>query len=315
MKIILAQTAGFCFGVKRAVDMAFECESTEGTYTFGPIIHNEVVIDALEKKGVKAVEKIEGDNMRTLIIRAHGVNPSIYKQGEEKGIDIVDATCPYVKKIHRIVEKYSQNGHKVIIAGDKNHPEIIGINGWAKEGCIIVKDVEELKTLTLEKDNTHYLLVAQTTYKKEVVDAIVEELNAQGINFEFNNTICSATKERQEEAIRVASQVECMLVLGGKKSSNTVKLYEISKKYCERSYCIATAEELTADMISGTEVIGITAGASTPECVIQDVIKKLHELEEKQGKKPKTWDEAIKELGSFILKSKEEEAKKLENEQ
>ena len=269
----MAKTAGFCFGVKRAVDMAFEHENKQGTYTYGPIIHNEVVIRSLEEKGIKAIDALEQSNVEKLIIRSHGVSPKVYRQGEEKGIEIIDATCPYVKKIHRYVEQYSKKGYQIIIAGNKDHPEIQGINGWADEACLIVKDQEALKEIKLEKNNKKYLLVAQTTYKKQVVDEILLTLNEQGINVEYINTICNATKERQEEVVEIAKQVDVMLVLGSKKSSNSLKLFELSQKHCLESYFVGEAKELKKEFFEDCNKVGITAGASTPHSVIQDVVE------------------------------------------
>ena len=272
MEIIVAKTAGFCFGVKRAVDMAFEHEYKPGTYTYGPIIHNEVVIKSLEDKGIKAIDAMDETDINKLIIRSHGVSPKVYHQGEEKGIEIVDATCPYVKKIHRYVEKYYKNGYGIIIAGNKDHPEIQGINGWANEACLIVKDKEALKEITLDKNGQKYLLVAQTTYKKQVVDEILAALKEQGIDVEYINTICNATKERQEEVVEIAKQVDVMLVLGSTKSSNSLKLYELSQKHCSNSYFIGEASELKRELFENCNKVGVTAGASTPDSVIQDVI-------------------------------------------
>ncbi len=277
MEIIIAKTAGFCFGVKRAVDMAFEQAGTQATYTFGPIIHNEVVAKQLEEKGIFETNDINAQKANKLIIRSHGVSPSVYAAGEAAGAEIVDATCPYVKKIHRLVEKFSKEGYGIIIAGNKEHPEIQGISGWVQGECIVIKTPEEVEELTFDSDKK-YLLVAQTTYKKEVLDGIQEALKAKGVNFEVNNTICSATKERQEEAKAIAKEVDVMLVLGSKKSSNTAKLQEICLANCNASYCIAGAEELTKDMVEGCRKVGITAGASTPHLVIEAVVNKLNQF-------------------------------------
>ena len=277
MEIIIAQTAGFCFGVKRAVDMAFSYENQVSTYTYGPIIHNEVVIGALEKKGIYAIDSIEGKDVKKLIIRSHGVSPEIYGEGKAREIDIVDATCPYVKKIHNYVERYYDQGYHILIAGNSAHPEIQGINGWAHNQCIIAKDVDELREIELPEGK--YLFVAQTTYKKEVVDTMQAYLKEKGIDFEYINTICNATKERQEEAVTLATQVDCMLVLGSPKSANTKKLYEISEKHCKNSYCVQGAAELNEEMFRGCERIGITAGASTPHSVIDEVIAYIREIE------------------------------------
>lgn len=279
MEIIIAKTAGFCFGVKRAVDMAFEQAGTEATYTFGPIIHNEVVTKQLEEKGIYETNDIHAQKANKLIIRSHGVSPDVYEEGKAAGAEVVDATCPYVKKIHRLVEKFSKEGYGIIIAGNKEHPEIQGISGWVQGECIVIKTPEEVERVIFNKDKK-YLLVAQTTYKKEVLDAISQALKNNGVDFEINNTICSATKERQEEAKAIAKEVDVMFVLGSKKSSNTAKLQEICAANCKASYCIAGAEELVPEMIGGCTKIGITAGASTPHLVIEAVVNKLHQLQD-----------------------------------
>ena len=275
MNIILAKTAGFCFGVKRAVDMAYKYEHTYGTYTFGPIIHNDAVINQLKEKGIHPVESIENEEIHTLIIRSHGVVPKIYEEAGKKQIQIVDATCPYVKKIHRLARQYFEKGYQIIIVGNKVHPEVEGINGWVNNEGIIVKDVEELKQLPLSKEEAKYLLVAQTTYKKDIVNEVKDYLEKEGYDFKYINTICNATKERQEEAVEIAKRADCMLIIGSPYSSNTLKLYEICKSHCDKSYCIAEAEELTEEMIMGCAEMGITAGASTPDFVIDEVIKRL----------------------------------------
>ena len=278
MKILVAKTAGFCFGVKRAVDLAFENSTGTGIYTYGPIIHNELVTDKLEERGVLAIDNMEKEDIEKIIIRSHGVSPDVYKSGEEKNIEIIDATCPYVRKIHRYVSKYNDEGYAVIIAGDKNHPEVIGINGWANNKCIIVKNSEELEKITIDI-NKKYLLVAQTTYKKEIVNSIREYMDNMGIDFKYINTICNATRARQEEANQIASEVECMIVIGSKKSSNSLKLFEISEANCKYSYFISEAKELTKDMFKGINSIGITAGASTPNEVIEDTVEFVKNLD------------------------------------
>ena len=278
MEIVIAQSAGFCFGVKRAVEMAYEYQDTPHTFTYGPIIHNEVVIGALEKKGVYAIDTLEGHEVDKLIIRSHGVSPEIYEEGKEKGVEIIDATCPYVRKIHKYVEKYNALGYHIIVAGNEKHPEIQGINGWAKGKCLIAKDVDELKAMELPEGK--YLLVAQTTYKKETVNQMKEYLETQNIEFEWINTICNATKERQDEAVELAKQVDVMLILGSPKSANTKKLYEISKAQCERSYCVQGAKELSEEVFKDCKRVGITAGASTPQSVIEEVVLYIQKLEQ-----------------------------------
>lgn len=274
MKVIIAETAGFCFGVKRAVNLAFETESTKPTYTLGPIIHNDTVIDELKEKGISPIESIGHEEIHTLIIRAHGVTPMIYDQAKARNIHVVDATCPYVTKIHKLVARYAKQGYEVILIGDANHPEIIGIDGWAEGGCHIAKNLEEVKACHFEMDKK-YLLVSQTTYKKAVVDEIVAYLEAEHYDVKFINTICSATDERQTEAAKIAQDVDAMVVIGSEYSSNTQKLFEICKSYCPNTLCISTAAELAPEMVAGAQVIGVTAGASTPDNVIREVVERL----------------------------------------
>ena len=270
MEIIIAKTAGFCFGVKRAVDMAFEQAGTEATYTFGPIIHNEVVTKQLEEKGIYETNDIHAQKANKLIIRSHGVSPDVYEEGKAAGAEVVDATCPYVKKIHRLVEKFSKEGYGIIIAGNKEHPEIQGISGWVQGECIVIKTPEEVERVIFNKDKK-YLLVAQTTYKKEVLDAISQALKNNGVDFEINNTICSATKERQEEAYDIAKRVDAMIVIGDKRSSNTQKLFEICSNACADTYYIQTLGDLNMNQLRSVETVGITAGASTPNKIIEEV--------------------------------------------
>ena len=274
MEIIVAKSAGFCFGVKRAVDMAFDNKDKTNIFTYGPIIHNEVVTGKLADEGIYVLDdinEVENNNVQHLIIRSHGVGPEIYNVSNEKGIKIIDATCPYVKKIHNYVKKYHDNGYSIIIAGNKVHPEIIGINGWANNSCIIVKNVEELKQISLNDDK--YLLVAQTTYKRELVEQIKEYLKSKNINFEYINTICSATRERQDEVVELAKVVDCMLVLGSSSSANTAKLKEISADHCDNTHCINSYKEIDKAWLKGVNKVGITAGASTPQEVIDEVVK------------------------------------------
>lgn len=283
MKILIAKTAGFCFGVERAVDMAFSHSKEAGTFTYGPIIHNEVVTKELEQQGIYAIDEMNPEmesSIHKLIIRSHGVSPNIYDLATQNKIEVVDATCPYVKKIHRYVEKYNKMGYHILIAGNREHPEVQGINGWGNFKCFIAKDVEELKNLVLPEGK--FLFVAQTTYKKQVVDEMKDYLTEQGIAFEFINTICNATKERQEEAVELAKQVDCMIVLGSPKSANTKKLYEISQTVCKNCFCVNGVEELKKEPFNHYETIGITAGASTPQSVIEEVVLWLKELEEQE---------------------------------
>lgn len=278
MEIILAKSAGFCFGVHRAVDMAFKTEETKKTYTLGHIIHNETVINQLKNKGIQSVEDLEDTSMENVIIRAHGVPEEVYIKAKEKSINVIDATCPYVTKIHKLVNKYEKEGYHIIVIGDAKHPEIIGINGWTQKGCIIYKNKEEIDLSKLDQQEK-YLVVSQTTYKKEVVDEVLALLEDAGYTIKFINTICNATSERQEEAMEIAQRAEGMLVIGSSFSSNTQKLFEICKQYCPDTYCIEEAKDLKEEWFKGKSVVGVTAGASTPNSVIEEVLGLLKKVD------------------------------------
>jgi 4-hydroxy-3-methylbut-2-enyl diphosphate reductase len=270
MEIIVAKTAGFCFGVERAVQLAFENKDKPNTYTFGPIIHNEAVVHSLEKKGIYSTNNINKD-IKNLIIRSHGVGKAIYEKAKLNDISIVDATCPYVKKIHRLVEKHYELGYKIILIGNEGHPEIVGINGWANNECLIMSDLSELRANGLKKD-CKYFVVSQTTFKRQVVQDIINYLKENEYDFEYIDTICNATKARQEEAAKIAKQVDCMFVIGSSYSSNTRKLLEICKNECSNTYGIENALDINCTMLQNCNTIGITAGASTPSYLIEEVI-------------------------------------------
>lgn len=274
MEIILAKSAGFCFGVHRAVDMAFKTEEDKKTYTLGHIIHNETVTRKLKQKGIDSVDALDHTPMEKVIIRAHGVPEAVYKEAQLKNIEVLDATCPYVTKIHKLVSRYEQEGYGIIVIGDAQHPEIIGINGWTQKGCIIYKSKEDVDVTLLNKDHK-YLIVSQTTYKKEVVESIVQLLEKLGYDIKFINTICNATSERQEEAKKIAKEVDSMIVIGSSFSSNTQKLFEICQSYCPDTYCIEDASGLRAEWFISKDKVGVTAGASTPQDVIQEVVETL----------------------------------------
>lgn len=278
MRIIVAKTAGFCFGVKRAVEMAFDDCHKEGTYTLGPIIHNQTIIDRLEEKGIHALEDINTLDEGHVIIRAHGVGKEVYEYVKDTKIKLIDATCPFVTKIHKLVASYREKGYECIVIGDENHPEIKGIDGWGDHKSIIIKDKEHIPFERLDITKS-YLVVAQTTYKKQVVDEVVKSLLEEGYTITYEHTICTATKERQEEATLLAKQADAMVVIGSPFSSNTQKLYEICRKHCPKTYCVETKEALDLSVFNEAMTIGITAGASTPEDIINGVVEKLQTIE------------------------------------
>ena len=276
MNVIVAKTAGFCFGVKRAVDKVYEqvLNSKEKIFTYGPIIHNEEVVNDLAKRGVQVINdenELTKLNQGTVIIRSHGVSEHIYNVINEKGLKCVDATCPFVKKIHKIVRDESQKGNYIIIIGDKNHPEVQGIKGWCVNNDIsIIKSEDEARDFTL-KEAKKVCIVSQTTFNYNKFKDLVEIIEKKGYDIITINTICSATEERQKEAAKIASGVDAMIVIGGKSSSNTQKLFEICKKECENTYYIQTLVDLDLRNFESTNNVGITAGASTPNKIIEEV--------------------------------------------
>ncbi len=276
MEIILAKSAGFCFGVKLAVDCVYEKSKEDKIYTYGPIIHNKNVVKDLEKQGVEIIENLEKDINGKVIIRSHGVPPSVYKLLEQKNIEYVDCTCPFVKKIHRIVDENYKQGKSVIIIGNKNHPEIIGINGFCDNTALIANSIEEFNNLDIE-NNKEYILVSQTTFDITVFEKLLQGIKNN--NIKVFNTICSATNDRQKEALELSKQVDYMIVLGDTSSSNTQKLYEICKKNCENTYLCETIKDLQLNNFKKNVKIGITAGASTPPAIIKEALNKMNEME------------------------------------
>ncbi|MBQ6887565.1 MAG: 4-hydroxy-3-methylbut-2-enyl diphosphate reductase [Lachnospiraceae bacterium] len=274
MEVRLAKSAGFCFGVKRAVQTVYEeVEKGGKIYTYGPIIHNEEVVKDLEKKGVSVIET--ADDLAkikegTVIIRSHGVPKEIYQIIEKQGLACVDATCPFVKRIHTIVEKESGQGSKIVIIGNENHPEVEGIKGWSQTPAVVIESEEEAEKFKAENDEK-ICMVAQTTFNYNKFKELVEIFQKKGYNVSVVNTICNATEERQTEAKEIAALVDVMIVIGGKHSSNTRKLYEICSKECEHTYFIQTLDDLHLELPKAVRLIGITAGASTPNNIIEEV--------------------------------------------
>ena len=271
MEVILAKTAGFCFGVKRAVDTVYKEAGKKNVYTYGPIIHNSEVVNDLKKKGVEVInsrEELEALEEGTVIIRSHGVAREIYDLIHEKGLELVDATCPFVRKIHKIVEKAGNDGDQVIIVGSEHHPEVQGIKGWCTGEVHIISDAEQFEGIDLNKPTT---LVSQTTFNYNKFKDLVEIISKKRYDISVLNTICNATKERQEEAYDIAKRVDAMIVIGDKRSSNTQKLFEICSNACADTYYIQTLGDLNMNQLRSVETVGITAGASTPNNIIEEV--------------------------------------------
>ena len=280
MKVKVAETAGFCFGVKRAVDKVYQLieEGIHPIYTLGPIIHNEEVVSDLAERGVEVIEEKDLASLSggTVVIRSHGVGKQIYQELREYHLDYVDVTCPFVLKIHRIVEKENLAGKHIIIFGDPDHPEVRGICGWCEGSYTVLKNREETENFTppAEKD---VCVVSQTTFNynkfKELVEILCKKRYYNSVLNMSNilNTICNATEERQKEAQNIAGEVDTMLVIGGKHSSNTQKLFEICKEECGNTYYIQTPVDLDSEMFQCSSYVGITAGASTPKKIIEEV--------------------------------------------
>ena len=281
MKVKVAKTAGFCFGVQRAVDKVYELIGScpDRLFTLGPIIHNEEVVNDLEKKGVRVASE---DDLRTLpegstvVIRSHGVGKEVYDHLEEYGLSYVDVTCPFVLKIHRIVEKESRAGAHIVIIGDPDHPEVVGICGWCMGPYTVIRTEQDALDFVFPADKS-ICIVSQTTFNYNKFKDLVEILSKKRYDntvlniLNILNTICNATEERQREAKNIAGEVDTMLVVGGRHSSNTQKLFEICKKECENTYYIQTPVDLDSDMFQCSSYVGITAGASTPKKIIEEV--------------------------------------------
>ncbi len=281
MEVVVAKTAGFCFGVKRAVEAVYEqLETGKTIHTYGPIVHNEEVVRELEEKGVKVIEdenelcSMDRDNLQadegTVIIRAHGVPKQTYDLITEKGLECIDATCPFVSHIHRLINGDKAKGRHIIIIGNEQHPEVIGIKGWADGPVTVIETKEQAEQFEAKKDEK-FFIVSQTTFNYKKFKDLVEIFEKKGYDIIVVNTICNATEERQKEASELAAQADIMIVIGGTHSSNTRKLYELCKNECENTYYIQTLADLQLELPNSVELVGITAGASTPNKIIEEV--------------------------------------------
>ena len=275
-EIRLAKTAGFCFGVSRAVQKVYEeaAKASGPVYTYGPVIHNEEVVRDLEEKGVKVLhseEELLDLQEGTVIIRSHGVGKRIYDicAGKDR-VRLVDATCPFVGKIHDIIRKESAEGRRILIIGDASHPEVQGIRGWSMENTDIAASWEDVLKLGISSGDK-LSVVAQTTYNSKKFVEVIDKLKKLVYDIRCFNTICNATQERQTEARNIASEADAMIVIGGKSSSNTRKLVEICREECGNVFFIQTADDLKPLTLTSFDRIGITAGASTPQNIIEEV--------------------------------------------
>ena len=283
MDLVIGKTAGFCFGVERAVEGAIsELKKDKAIYCLGEIVHNKEVINALEKQGLNFIETLdEGKNK--VIIRAHGVKKEIYERAKDKGIELLDLTCPKVLKIHKIAEEYANKGYYIFLIGKKEHPETIGTVSYCGENVYTIESYEgadEALNNFIQKKMNKVLVICQTTFSlaeyQKIVNFITSKLD-NDIEIEIKNTICSATKLRQEETLEIASKVDAMIIIGGKNSSNTNKLYEISKKLTQ-TFIVENKEEISFEQIKKYNKIGIMTGASTPKKSIEEIVEFLHNI-------------------------------------
>ena len=280
-ELTIAKSAGFCFGVTRAVNMVYEAIEKENVpiYTYGPIIHNDEVVKDMEKKGVTVInnlDELSSHEKGVMIIRSHGISKAEYDRIKKCGFEVLNATCPFVSKIHRYVEDYSSKGYDIIIVGSPKHPEVCGIKGWADEKChvTIINSPEDAENFT--KNSTKKLcIVSQTTFNYNKFQDIVEIIAKKGYDITVLNTICNATEVRQTEARKVAQCSDVMIVIGDRHSSNTQKLFEICKNECKNTYYIQTSDEMDYTQIRSNNNVGITAGASTPNNIIEEVSKNV----------------------------------------
>lgn len=280
---MIAENAGFCFGVKEAMTKTFSAihKNKNGKiYTYGPLIHNNQVIHKLETMGVLSIDNLKDAKDHVLIIRSHGVPLKVYDLAKDYNIEIIDATCPFVRKVQKLAKEYYEKGYSIVILGNPRHPEVIGINGWCNNRAYIIEDITDLEKIS---NYDRICLLAQTTVTLELWNLVVNEIKKKAVVFDKFNTICTATKERQSSCEEVAKQVDAMIVIGGYHSSNTQKLLQISKKYCQNTYHIETAEELPIDHIKHLNKIGVTAGASTPDWIIKEAIKKMNNMEQQDN--------------------------------
>ena len=272
--ITLAKTAGFCFGVTRAVETVERAAQQGPVVTLGPIIHNRHVVERFAAMGVQEIGEVEQiPEGSAVIIRSHGVTKEICDLIEEKGLRLVDATCPFVKKIHKIVREKSEEGYQIIVIGSRDHPEVEGICGWSLTPVTVIEDEQQASAFVRDGDKP-LCIVSQTTFNSKKFDKLVEIL--QLLRYDRDcilNTICNATEERQKEAAELAGKADVMIVIGGKNSSNTQKLFEICKEKCSQTYYIQTLADLDLSLLPSVGYVGITAGASTPYNLIEEVSK------------------------------------------
>ncbi len=275
MQIIIAKRAGFCFGVKRAIDIAFNLakDSDKGIYTLGPLIHNPQVIDKLKRHGIIPVEDLHSVNIKTLIIRTHGIAPKVHEKISKMEYQVVDATCPFVKKAQQHAQTLKEEGYKVLILGDRHHPEVQALLGFAGDNVLIVNSNQPIPSVKGKIG-----IIVQTTQSSDTLKKVVCQIIDSVKEIKVYNTICDFTALRLEETKKIAETVDLMIVVGGKNSANTSQLTNLSKRICGKVYHIETADEFQNEWFSSVEKVGVTGGASTPQWIIDEVVEKLKEI-------------------------------------
>ena len=286
MEVLLAEEYGFCFGVERAVEMVEEAvtEGARPIRSLGPLIHNAQEMERLGEKGVSTIDSPgEADNDTIAVIRAHGVTPQVQRDLEQRAAQVIDATCPFVTRVQHLAERAAEQGRDVVVAGNPDHPEMIGVVGYAPNNTYVVRDAGEVASLPTLRSP---LVVSQTTIKLktflEVAEAVRQKADAEP---QVVNTICSATRDRQDAARALAGEVDAFYVIGGRHSSNSVKLLAVCEEQCEKSFLIETPSEINPADLKGVDRVGVTAGASTPDWLIKQVVQRLNEI----GETPTTY--------------------------
>ena len=275
MEITIAKKAGFCFGVKRALDITFDLakEGHQGIYTYGPLIHNPQVVDRLKHEGIDTVDNLSAPGINTIIIRTHGVSPKVYVETSKMGYNVIDATCPFVKKAQNFTNSLKEEGYQVIIIGDRNHPEVQGLIGFAGSDVVVADDTDHLPPLKNKVG-----IIVQTTQAFETFEKIVSHIIRCTREVKIYNTICDSTSQRVRETKELAQKVDLMIIVGGKNSANTNQLAKLSKDVCAKVYHIETSGELDDRWFKDVTDVGITGGASTPQWIIDEVVRKIKEI-------------------------------------
>ncbi len=275
MDITVAKKAGFCFGVKRAIDITFDLakEGKKGVFTYGPLIHNPQVVDKLKDEGIHTVETLTSPDIKTIIIRTHGVSPEVYVETTKMGYNVIDATCPFVKKAQNFTQSLRDEGYQVLIIGDRDHPEVRGLIGFAGPDVVVTDNAEHLPHLKKKVG-----IIVQTTQSFEIFKEVVQEVISSAREVKIHNTICDSTSQRVTETRDLARRVDLIIIVGGKNSANTNQLVKLSGDVCAKVYHIETSGEIKESWFSDVQEVGITGGASTPQWLIDEVVAKIEEI-------------------------------------